>query len=265
MARLRPYALQAYMLVYTPLLLAADAHVTSPLQQAGLGLLTFATLGLLTAKVRPQERSQAWTCVAVATGFEVIGSLVWGVYRYRFHNLPLYVPPGHGMVYLFGLTLARTPLFTVHATAVKRVILGAAGVWAVAGLTVLVPLTGRFDLVGAACLPLFAWFVVKSPRGAVFAAIFIATTELELFGTAFRDWTWLAHQPYTHLAAGNPPSAIAGGYAVIDGSVAIATLALGWLGARLLPVVRGRSGRQVWARVLHLPVDPELEVKVGAG
>ena len=34
------------------------------------------------------------------------GSLIWGVYHYRLHNLPMFVPPAHGLVYLAGLSLA---------------------------------------------------------------------------------------------------------------------------------------------------------------
>ena len=66
---------------------------------------------------------------------------------------------------------------------------------------------------------MFAWFVLRSPRWALFAAIFIATGELEIFGTFFRNWYWLPVAPWTHIPSGNPPSVIAGGYCVIDASV----------------------------------------------
>jgi hypothetical protein len=72
------------------------------------------------------------------------------------------------------------------------------------------------------CLPVFAWFVLRSPRWPLFAAIFIATGELEIFGTFLRDWQWLAIAPWTHIPSGNPPSVIAGGYCVIDASVVLA-------------------------------------------
>ena len=31
---------------------------------------------------------------------------MWGLYGYRLDNLPAFVPPGHGLVYLGGLSLA---------------------------------------------------------------------------------------------------------------------------------------------------------------
>jgi hypothetical protein len=226
---LRPYSLQVAFVLYIPLILFLDAHLTSVYPQYGLGLLTFGVLYLSTRWSPPSERRQVWLCVAVATGFEVFGSLVWGLYRYQFHNLPLYVPPGHGLVYLFGLTAARTPLFRVHGRVVTRVALALATAWAVSGLTWLPLLTGRVDVLGALCLPIFAWFIFRSPRAGVFAAIFFCTSLLEIFGTGFGNWRWAATAPYLLFPAGNPPSVIAGGYCVIDGTV----LLLAAAGARL--------------------------------
>ena len=54
----------------------------------------------------PLVRAQAVGVVLFATVGEVTGSLVWGVYHYRLHNLPLFIPPAHGLVYLSGIALA---------------------------------------------------------------------------------------------------------------------------------------------------------------
>jgi hypothetical protein len=220
---LRPYALQIAFVLYIPFILFLDAHVTSIYQQYGIGILTFAVLYLSTRLSPPSERRQVWLCVIVATGFEIFGSLVWGLYRYQFHNIPLYVPPGHGLVYLFGLTAARTPLFVHKARAVNRVALVLATGWAISGLTWLPLLTGRVDVLGALCLPLFVLFILRSPRAGVFAAIFFCTSLLEIFGTSFGNWRWAATAPYLLFPAGNPPSVIAGLYCVIDGTVLLLT------------------------------------------
>jgi hypothetical protein len=144
-------------------------------------------------------------------------------------------------VYLFGLLAAQTPVFVQHGNRVAHVILGAACAWALAGLTVLPVITGRVDLQGAMCLPVFAWFVLRSPRWALFSAIFIATGELEIFGTTFGNWTWLPLAPWTHIPSGNPPSVIAGGYCVIDATVLL--VLRGWAAAR------GRTGILVRDRI----------------
>jgi hypothetical protein len=241
--RLKPYWLHAYLLTYTPLLLLADSRITALWQQWGLGVLTFAVLYLAALKAPKDQRMQVWICVFVATGFEIFGSLIWGVYRYRLHNVPLFVPPGHGLVYLFGLLAARTPVVMQYGRRVGQVILAGAGTWALLGLTLLPLVTGRVDLQGAMCLPVFAWFVLRSPRWPLFAAIFIATGELEIFGTSLGNWSWLPVAPWTHIPSGNPPSVIAGGYCVIDASVLLVMRALYALRSQVDPLTRAaRAG-----------------------
>ena len=221
---MRPYWLHAYLLIYTPLGLFADSRVTAQWQQYALGMLTFAVLYLAAFKAPKEQRVQVWICVGVATCFEIFCSIVWGVYRYRLNNVPLFVPPGHGIVYLFGLLAARTPVVLRYGRRVAYAVLAGAGTWAVLGLTVLPLLTGRFDIQGALCLPVFGFFLLRSPRWPLFAAIFLIVSELEIFGTSLGNWAWMPVAPWTHIPSGNPPSAIAGAYCIIDASV----LALLW-------------------------------------
>ena len=239
-ARLKPYWLHFYLLAYTPILLFADSRITALWQQWLLGLLTFAALYLGALKAPKEQRLQVWTCVVVATGFEIFGSLIWGVYVYRLHNVPLFVPPGHGAVYLFGLMAARTPVVLRYGRRVAHFILAGATTWALAGLTVLPLVTGRFDLQGAMCLPVFAWFVLRSPRWPLFAAIFIATGELEIFGTFFANWAWLPIAPWTHVPSGNPPSTA--------GSFAEACSWSCWARASQIPFLKSRSATRIASR-----------------
>jgi|SRR5436305_1517794 len=98
----------AVILVFVVLGLA-DRHVDLT-GQLGLG---FATWLVLLAALRPlplERRVQTLLVVGVATWMEVVGSILWGVYTYRLHNLPLFVPPGHGLVYLAGISLSETRL-----------------------------------------------------------------------------------------------------------------------------------------------------------
>jgi hypothetical protein len=215
----QPYWLLAYVLVFMGLGLFADGHVSALWQQNVLGVLGITALVLLSLKAPPELRLQAWICVGVATGFEIFGSLIWGLYHYRMHNIPLYVPPGHGTVYLFGLMAAQTPIIQRHGRRVAYAVLGAAVIWAALGLTVLPLINGRLDVQGALGLPILAWFLLRSPRWAVFAGIFVMVAELEIVGTSVGDWYWMPSAPWTHIPSGNPPSVVAGGYCVIDGTV----------------------------------------------
>lgn len=186
--------------------------------QALLGLCTWGFLAVAFVYLTPMERAQTSVVVVVATCAEVVGSVIWGVYTYRLGNLPLFVPPGHGLVYLTGLRLSQTPSFRVR----PRLLVGAAAAgvagWAVVGLTAL----GRTDVagaVGAAVLILFLW---RGRAPAVYAGVFFAVAFLEIYGTAIGTWRWEERIPGIGVADGNPPSGAASGYVFFD----IAALAL---------------------------------------
>jgi len=221
MAALRPYGMHAFLLAYTVVLLFVDGRFAARGVQAALGLLTFAVLVVCVTRLEGRQRLAALICVPVATLFEVFGSLIWGGYHYRFGNIPLYVPPGHALVYVFGITAAALPFVRRRPQVFRGGVLAVAAAWAVAGVTIF-PLTGhRSDVVGLTLLPLLAVCILRTRRGTMFAAIFIAVATLEIAGTLAGDWTWEAHAPWSGMPSGNPPSAIAAGYAVIDGTVVL--------------------------------------------
>src|ERR1700682_1080081 len=149
MTRLRPYRYQLFLLAYTPLGLYADAHVANVYQQYGLGVLTFAVLFTVLRFAPAQQRRQVWLAVLIATCGELYFSLGVGLYRYRFDNVPLYVPAGHGLVYFFALTAARTPLMIERRRLLIGLALGVATTWALLGVILLPFLTGRIDMTGA--------------------------------------------------------------------------------------------------------------------
>ena len=87
--------------------LALD-HFASPSQQLLLGA---ATWGILIAACGPlgrEDRARALLVVVVASCAEVVGSIVLGAYTYRLENLPAFVPPGHGLVFLAGLRISQS-------------------------------------------------------------------------------------------------------------------------------------------------------------
>ena len=181
-----------------------DAH-----EQFLLGLLTAGVLGALLCLHPSHVRMQTLAVVGIATMGEVVGSLLWGVYTYRLDNLPAFVPPGHGLVYLSGLSLAtlltRFPRVLVVGAATGAV------AWGVAGLTVL-PVPDASGALGCA----FLVSVLVWTRRPVYAGVFVAVAALELYGTAIGTWTWQAVVPGLRLPQGNPPSGAASGYVVFD-------------------------------------------------
>jgi hypothetical protein len=166
----------------------------------------------------PLARAQALGVVAFATVGEVTGSLLWGVYRYRLHNLPPFIPPAHGLVYLSGLALAGVVARRVVVTA------AAAGAitWGVAGLTVL----PRLDVAGAFGVPLLCLFLWRSRSRAVYGGVFLVVGALELYGTSIGVWHWARTLPGLGIPDGNPPSGVASGYVWFD---VMALLVAPWL------------------------------------
>jgi hypothetical protein len=192
-------------------ILAAD-HFASFHEQLALGALTWAALafglGLLCSTTI--QRAQLIGVVCFATIGEVTGSILWGVYRYRLHNLPLFVPPAHGIVYLTGLSFATA--LRHHARALAAVAAAAAATWGLLGLTVL----PRRDVAGAVGVPLLLVFLWRSRNRAVYASVFLVVAALELYGTAIGTWRWAPELPGLGIPDGNPPSGVASGYVWFD-------------------------------------------------
>jgi len=192
-------------------LLAAD-HFASFHEQLALGALTWAVLALSLRLLCSTtiQRAQLIGVVCYATIGEVTGSILWGVYRYRLHNLPLFVPPAHGIVYLTGLSFATA--LRRHARALAAVAAAAAATWGLLGLTVL----PRRDVAGAVGVPLLLVFLWRSRNRAVYASVFLVVAALELYGTALGTWRWAPTLPGLGIPDGNPPSGVASGYVWFD-------------------------------------------------
>jgi hypothetical protein len=207
----------------------ADQQVDASGQLA-LGVFTAGVLAALLALQPGTVRLQTLAVVGIATIGEVVGSIVWGVYTYRLDNLPAFVPPGHGLVYLCGFSLAavaaRRPALLLGSA------IAGASMWAILGVTVL-PAT---DLSGAIGCTFLVLVIVKTRRP-VYAGVFLVVAGLEIYGTAIGTWTWQGVVPGLGIPQGNPPSGAASGYVVFD-VLAIALV------ARLAPVLVALQSRR---------------------
>ena len=192
---------------YLAALLAVDTQ-SAYAGQIGLGALTWIVLLVALRPLPALARAQALGVVLFATVGEVTGSLVWGVYHYRLHNLPAFIPPAHGIVYLSGLALAGIVR--------ERVVVAAAAagsiVWALLALTAL----PRLDVAGAFGVPLLCFFLWRSRARATYAGVFLVVGGLELYGTSIGVWHWARTLPGLGIPDGNPPSGVASGYVWFD-------------------------------------------------
>ncbi len=181
-------------------------------RQRLVGVLTWCILGALLRGESRRTRAQVGVVMVVATMVEYTASPLLGFYTYRLHNVPLYVPPGHGMVYLAALCLGRSALAARHRQAFTYGALALCGGWAVWGVT----LSARSDALGALLFVFLVRFILFGRQPLVYAGAFVVTSYLELVGTGLGAWTWAAHGPGGLVSQGNPPSGIPGGYCFLD-------------------------------------------------
>lgn len=199
------------MVVFFAALLGIDRYA----DERGQLMLALATWVVLLAASRPldaERRAQVALVVVVASCTEVLGSVVWGVYEYRLGNLPLFVPPAHGLVYLTGLRLSQCAFVARRVHAFVGCVLAFALAWTIAGVTVL----PRLDVAGVIGVATFAFFVVRGRAPAVYCGVFVAVAALEFYGTALGTWRWAEVVPGLGLPDGNPPSGVASGYVLFD-------------------------------------------------
>ncbi len=202
----------ASLVAYAAAMLAADRFVGLG-GQTVLGVVTAAVLIAACRALSVEERLQVVGVVLVATCFEVIGSVLLGLYRYRLGNLPLFVPPGHGLVYVTGLYISRLGPVTRHERGFVRLALALGAVWGALGLS---GVLGRVDMFGAVGVLWLSIFLLRGPAPTVYAAVSLVVAWLEWYGTALGTWRWAAELPGIGIPDGNPPSGAASGYVLFD-------------------------------------------------
>ena len=184
--------------------LLLDYHWVRFGQVAASAIAWMVCLGLL-ARSDVRSRTALLACLGIATAGEIFLSLVWGLYEYRLGNIPLFVPPGHVLLFFLGTQIAaRIP---------DR------GEWWIAALAA--PLIAAFAWTGRDTLVplLFVLFLAcmwVSPARKLYATMFVLSLAMELYGTWMGNWTWSANVPWLGLTADNPPLAAGAFYCVLD-------------------------------------------------
>lgn len=180
--------------------------------QRGLGTLTWLVLLVALLRVTPLVRAQAAVVVGFATVVEYVFSPTLEVYTYRFDNVPMYVPPGHGLVYLSAFALGHAAFVQRRIRWWEAAVLVVGGTWAAYGVL----LADRPDALGAFWFACLVLFLAYGPSKAVYVGAFVVVSWLELLGTHLGNWVWGPQDPTGWVSIGNPPSGAAGGYGWFD-------------------------------------------------
>jgi hypothetical protein len=235
----RDLLVTALVVAWITVVLLLDAR-TGIGGERGLGLVTWLLLCALLRRETVRVRAQVAVVVGFASAIEYTFSGMLHVYVYRHGNVPLFVPPGHGLVYLGALTFGRSAWARARARALIGATLVVGGAYALWGVT----LAPRLDALGVFW---FAWLAVFCLRGrvpTVFVGAFLVVTYLELLGTSTGAWAWQPHDFTGIVPIGNPPSGAAGGYGFFDAAaLAAAPRIEAWLSRRAGRWTRGLGWR----------------------
>jgi hypothetical protein len=144
------------------------------------------------------------------------------------------VPPGHLLLMLAGMQIARVrlPEAFAHATAAAVVGWAAYALWRG---------DSTLDVLLAAMLVLCLATARGSDDRRLYAVMLWLALGLELYGTALGCWTWRPVEPWFGLTSLNPPLAAGAFYAALD--------ALSLTVSRATDGARGnRPARFAWSR-----------------
>ena len=173
--------------------------------QVAVSAVTWIVFATLWMRSESTNRSALLACLAFATAGEAFLSLVWGLYEYRLGNIPLFVPPGHVLLFFLGTQLAaRLPERSVGSIAGLAFPLIAIFAW-----------SGR-DTLGPLLFALFLACLWLSPARKLYAVMFVLALAMELYGTWIGNWTWVHDVRWLGLTADNPPLAAGAFYCVLD-------------------------------------------------
>ena len=210
--RVRDYVIAFITFLCVAISLNLDANGSLE-QQRNMGLLAWAILAVFLLGENREVRMQVIVAVAFATAGEHFASIYMEGYTYRFGNVPAYVPPGHGMVYLTAVALARSGFFLKNCRKIAAFVLVTCGAWSLWGIS---GYSDQGDQVGALLYCIFLIYLFKGRSPLVYLAAFFITTWLELIGTAAGTWRWATIEPVLGLSQGNPPSGVAAWYCLVD-------------------------------------------------
>jgi hypothetical protein len=186
-----------------------------PWMEHVVGVITLAHLGFYV--VSPPvigslriTRRMLLSCLVLATLGELFLSAVWGLYLYRVSVLPLFVPPGHVLLFLAGLQLVHG-LSSLHWA--KALV---TAVPFVAALAIGFQIHRGYDVLSAGLFGIFLLCLIKGKERPLYSVMFVLALALEIQGTWMGAWTWAPVAPVLEVSSHNPPLAAGVFYAVLD-------------------------------------------------
>jgi hypothetical protein len=177
---------------------------------------------------RSDDQLALAVCVAYATAGEIFLSLVWGLYEYRLANVPLFVPPGHALLFMLGRLIAQ------HVDEWIEWVVPLAA----APYILLLAFTGIGTL-DSLLFALFMLCLLSGRANRLYAVMFVLSLAMEIYGVWLGNWAWASEAPWLGFTTINPPLAAGAFYCMLD-MLVVATVAK-ITGNSLLPATRSTA------------------------
>lgn len=158
-------------------------------------------------------REQMLYAVVIGVVGEYLFSIALQMYTYRLGNVPLYVPPGHAIVYVSVLYFCKKSVVKFYQKQLEKLFTVAVLIY---GLLFLIFAN---DVFGFVMTVLVVYLLRNKPRERLFfLSMYIAVAFLEIVGTSYGCWAWpdTAFGVIPFLKSANPPSGISLFYFLLD-------------------------------------------------
>ena len=156
--------------------------------QPAVDVWVWAALTWVFLRTDGPERRRLIVCVIVATAGECFLGWYWRLYEYRLGNLPLFIPPGHALVYAAGSRLRRfVPAFAPAALGLAM------------APFCLVGLLRGFDTQGPFWYALLIFFLTRRGHSRFYAGMFLFALAIESYGTSLGGWRYFAQEHWFGL------------------------------------------------------------------
>ena len=180
-------------------------HYAGLAGQLAVGVWVWAAFFRIISTAPAEWRLPLYLCLIWSTAGEIFLSLVWGLYTYRLENVPFFIPPGHVLLFYFGMVMAAK----VPRSFVLLVPIAAAAYAAFA-------IVRGYDTLSVPMIVLFILCWLQPDGRRLYSVMLIAALAMELYGTWIGNWAWRPDVPYLALHSANPPLAAGAFYCALD-------------------------------------------------
>ena len=190
-----------------------------PFGQWAVNIVVFGVFTAVIYQTPKTERKNWWVCLVLATLGEIVLSEVLGLYSYREGYIPLFVPPGHVLLYACGLWISkRLPLLLTWSVLILGI-----------PYSVYCSLNG-LDQMSVVLFILWVFMFLKAEHRPLMATMILLALAMEILGTQLGNWRWAESVAFLNwdLTQANPPFAAGVLYCGLDFLVGLISGAGNW-------------------------------------